>query len=329
MNIHRPDSASPLSDSRNDPLCLRDWAAPLLRCPVCHQVGLRRGRDVALCPACAARFVASNGLVNLLGEPHPVVARERAAALPHFDGEYASIEARLAEKLRRLEDGSLSEADVAEFACLGHASQSLAQIRDVLKPHPLFPGEVVVELGADHCWASSLFLDAGCRVIALDITDHLRLAPRGEDPGLCCIVADMNDIPVSDGCADVVWATAAVHHSWSIERTFAETARVLRPGGRLYFCSEPMPSWLRYPFGRGFGRAERARGINEAWLPRRAWVRAAKRAGFAPRVVFPALDRQAVNERLKARRLPVALSPFASLLLRLLQVSVHLLATKA
>ncbi len=316
-----------MTDGCVDSLRPRDWVVSLLRCPTCHQVGLMGRMAAVECPACGARFAVSDGLIDLLVQPHPVVARERSTVL-RLSGEDESVKERYGELLRRLDAGGLGQEELAEFPSLEHVSRSRAQIRQVLRHYPLCAGELVVELGADHCSATGLLLDAGCRVIATDITDHLKLAPRANDPSLCRIVADMNDLPVAPGCADVVWATAAVHHSWSIERTFAEAARVLRPGGRLYFCCEPLPSWLRHPFGRSFGHAERALGINETWLPRRAWLRAAVRAGFAPRVVSPELDRQALEERLEARHLPRVLAPLARPFLRMLQVSVHLLATK-
>jgi SAM-dependent methyltransferase len=300
-----------------------------LRCPVCRKGALAAGTDRAAvqCSACSRPFPASKGVVDLLVAPHSVVAREQAA-VSGLDAQDASAAQRLAERLLRLDGGELTEADRLEFPCLRHASDCLDQLREVLRLVPLAPGDLVVELGADHCWASGLLLDAGCRVLALDITDHMTLAARAGDPSLCRVVADMNDMPVRDGQADVVWATAAAHHSWSLDRTFAEAARVLRPGGRLYFCCEPMPSWLRYPFGRSFGHAERELGINETWLPRRSWLAAATQAGFAARIVLPSLDRRTVEKRLKAKRLPAALAPLAVPVLKLLQVSVHLLATR-
>ena len=261
--------------------------------------------------------------------PHPVVVRERSA-VARLDGGEVALAERLAERLVRLEAQSLAAKDYAEFPCLRHAAQGREQIRELLERHPLAPGEIVLELGADHCRASSLLLDAGCRVIASDITDHLRLAPRGADEHLRRIKADMNDVPPADATVDVVWATAAAHHSWSLERTFAESARVLRPGGRLYFCCEPMPSWLRYPLGWRVGRAERELGINETWLPRSRWLRAAELRRPGAPTGLPTLDRRTVEQRLRSRHLPAALAPPAERFTPVLQVaSIHLPAARA
>lgn len=63
---------------------------------------------------------------------------------------------------------------------------------------------------------SNLLRDYGHRVLATDITDHLSLATRPGDPDLCRILSDMNRIPLKNEAVDVVWATAAVHHSWNL-----------------------------------------------------------------------------------------------------------------
>ncbi len=304
---------------------LRDWAVGLFRCPACG-AALRREAEGLACASCPARYPTDDDVTSFLDRPNAIVARE-ASAVSTLDGQSPEATERLRVLLGRFDGDGVSPQDLLEYRCLQHALDSRGQIRELLRSHPLSPG-VVLEIGADHCWASSVFLDAGCRVIALDITDHLRLAPRASDPGLCRIKSDMNAPPLRDGSVDTVWATAAAHHSWDLGRTFREAARVLRPGGRLYFACEPMPSWLRYPFGTDFGHEERALGINETWVPRGRWLRLCATAGFEPELVFPAMDRETVASRLRSRHLPTALAPLALPFLRTLQVSIHLVATK-
>jgi SAM-dependent methyltransferase len=305
---------------------LRDWALARLRCLACGAGDLESGAAAVACRGCHAEYPIADGITSFLRDANPIVERERAAVAT-IDGPGAA-ESRVSDLLRRMDAGLLQESEMDEFASIRHAAESRRQIQELLATHPLAGGETVVELGADHCWASGLFLDAGCRVIAVDITDHLRLAPRAPDPALCRIQADMNVLPLKTGSVEVVWATAAAHHSWDLGRTFLEAARVLRPGGRLYFCCEPIPSWLRYPFGTDFGHAEKEMGINETWVPRSTWLRLAARAGLQARIVYPAIDDSAMRDRLRRRRLPAALARVVRPLLPLLQVSIHLVAQK-
>lgn len=307
---------------------MRAWALPLLRCLKCGH-SLELGPEAVVCPQCGARYPITDDIADFLPEPNAVVARERAAVAT-LDGGAADPAGPLRELLGRLDrdPGSLRETDLVAFPCVRHAMESREQIQELLEREPLPAEATVLELGADHCWTSNLILDAGCRVIASDITDHMRLATRAADPSLCRLQADMNGVPLGDGVVDVVWATAAAHHSWDLERTFREAHRVLKPRGLLYFCCEPMPSWVRYWFGKDFGHEQRALGINETWIPRSSWLGLARKVGFEPRVVLPALGRAAIEERLARHRLPRALALAAAPFLRLLQVSIHLVARK-
>lgn len=294
------------------------WARPLLACPSCREPlqAATWTEHAVRCTACERRVELVDGVWESLVEEHPAVADERQAVNALDAGEVS------------LGDPVGSEAAASAFHA--HVEASRRRLLDVLDAHPLKPGSVVVELGADACWASELFLDAGAKVIAVDITDHLRLAARGDDPNLLRLRADMNTLPIVDGSVDVVWATAAAHHSWNLQQTFNEAARVLRRDGRgrLSFCCEPMPSWLRYPFGLWVGQEERDLGINETWVSRQAWMRKARRAGFEARLDFPHLDTSFIVDRLSRRGVPPSFGQVLAVglkpVLPLLQVSIHL-----
>lgn len=52
-------------------------------------------------------------------------------------------------------------------------------------------------------------------------------------------VADAEVLPYDDGAFDLVLGHAVVHHLPDLEASFAELARVLRPGGQLVIAGEP------------------------------------------------------------------------------------------
>ncbi|ANZ43489.1 bifunctional 3-demethylubiquinone 3-O-methyltransferase/2-octaprenyl-6-hydroxy phenol methylase [Lentzea guizhouensis] len=89
------------------------------------------------------------------------------------------------------------------------------------------PGAVLVDLG---CGAGLLAPHVrGYRHIGVDLSEtSLRLA-RGIDP----VCADVLDVPLADGCADVVVAGEILEHVHDLPRAVAEACRLLKPGGLL------------------------------------------------------------------------------------------------
>jgi ubiquinone/menaquinone biosynthesis C-methylase UbiE len=52
----------------------------------------------------------------------------------------------------------------------------------------------------------------------------------------CC---DATRLPFPDGCFDIVFGHAVLHHLPDLEASLSELRRVLRPGGAIAFCGEP------------------------------------------------------------------------------------------
>jgi SAM-dependent methyltransferase len=265
--------------------------------------------------------------VDFLHRPHPTIVRERAA-VHQIDDEAAPPPASMDGVLARLHRDELTREDLAGSAHIRAIAESRAQVLELLESEPLAPGSTVLEIGADVGWSSSILLDAGCRVVAIDITDHILHVPDQDSINLCRLLADMNRIPLADATVDAVFAASCVHHSWDLGLTFREIARVLKPGGRAYLCGEPLPAWPRYVVGGRVGHKERALGINETWIRRDVWLRRCREAGLEPRIIFPNLSDRQMSERLRKRKLPAFLGPLLRPVLSLLQVSVHLRADK-
>ena len=306
---------------------MRGWALPLLRCLECAGGPLELGSAGVRCLACGTTYAQKGDIVDFLHRPHATIVREREA-VHRIDREAGAPAEWMHAVLKRLNHDELTAEDLASSAHIRAIAESRSQVLALFDEDPPAPGSIVLELGADVGWASSLLLNAGCRVIATEITDHLFLAPDHESPNLCRLLADMNRVPLADSTVDVVFAASCVHHSWDLGLTFREIARVLKDGGTAYLCGEPLPSWLRYLAGGRFGHKERALGINETWIRRDVWLRQCRAAGLEPLVVFPHLSDRQMRERLRKHRLPGVLSDLLRPLMSTLQVSVHLRANK-
>ncbi|MBW3620505.1 MAG: methyltransferase domain-containing protein [Actinobacteria bacterium] len=104
-------------------------------------------------------------------------------------------------------------------------------------------GEVVVDLGCgggiDTVLAARQVGPTG-RVVGVDMLETMceRTRAAVEEAGVadrCEVVqGEMEDLPLPDGCADVVVSNGVVNLSPRKSRALTEAARVLRPGGR--FC---------------------------------------------------------------------------------------------
>lgn len=68
--------------------------------------------------------------------------------------------------------------------------------------------------------------------------------PQALDHYFTRVFSDVGRLPFPDGAFDVVFCRSVLHHLDDHPRVMREMARVLRPGGRMIFCSEPMRSPL-------------------------------------------------------------------------------------
>ena len=155
------------------------------------------------------------------------VAREEEADL-HFEVEERS---RAAPRMpAELLDAIPAEA-LASFAGVGHHIDLAA----------LQPGDSVLDLGSgsgtDVFCAAVLVGESG-RVVGVDITDEQidkasRLANREGFANIEFVDAHIEELPFEDASFDAVLSNGVINLSPVKGRVFAETARVLRPGGKL------------------------------------------------------------------------------------------------
>jgi SAM-dependent methyltransferase len=96
----------------------------------------------------------------------------------------------------------------------------------------LGPGSLVVDLAAGTGQLSRRFVPLGLRLVAVEPAANMVAVLTTNLPEVHAVTGTAEDIPVGDGQADAVVVGNAFHH-FDAEAAFADTRRVLRPGGAL------------------------------------------------------------------------------------------------
>jgi SAM-dependent methyltransferase len=141
--------------------------------------------------------------------------------------------------LIRLDDPALVAGEYADDSRLrrraaaftGVGSTEDARVRIVAEVAAAQP-ERVLEVGCG--WgelADWIARDAGAEVIATDLSSHMVELAR--ERGIAARIADVQDLPFTDGEFDVAVAAWMLYHVQDIDRGLGELARVLQPGGHL------------------------------------------------------------------------------------------------
>jgi len=273
----------------------------------------REVREGALtCRVCATRFPVHRGVPELLHEP-PQHILDEAAGLERF-----------AEHMR---SGGWDRETMLRLPEIEHGywyvqSRSMHQL---LTSVPFAPGQSILDVGSNTCWATNHFAVRGLQAIALDIsTTELQglytaeYFMENEDVFFERVLGSMDAIPLASSSLDYVYCCEVLHHNDAegLRRTFAEIFRVLRPGGRLLMVNETLKT-LRDRNGVHLEGVEQYHGYEHAhWALRYRWE--AIRAGFITEVTEPhyrpffgdaelAERADASRGRLVARRLGFAL----------------------
>ncbi len=221
-----------------------------LRCPLCGSPGSlqltatvndeRETREGQLhCQECQSERPVRDGVADLMPDP-----------LPEVKAEAEGLE-RFAQEMRR--DGwdrarilRLPNDDSGYWWAQGRAMEHL------LETISFTPGQRILDVGANTCWASATFARAGLCTVALDISmvemQGLRTADWWfEEQGTYFerVLAQMSALPFADDSFDWVFCCEVLHHNsrHTMTESLREIHRVLRPGGRLLVVNEP----LRWP----------------------------------------------------------------------------------
>jgi SAM-dependent methyltransferase len=157
-----------------------------------------------------------------------------------------------------------------------------------------FSGRRVVDLGAGRVWSTRFLKTVGraAEVVAVDVLKKRFLGLETaeiffEEDGIFFerFCADIHNLPLRDGWADVVFSCASIHHSSNPLRLFREVARVVKPGGTFVFISEPVK--MESNMARQPDNEETRLGINENVYSFSEYREAWRAAGFRGRQLSP------------------------------------------
>ncbi len=265
---------------------MREPTVEVLRCPRCRADGslalTAAGSDehevregLLTCSECGGEFQVRDGIMHLLHDPPDFVERE-AAGLERF-AETMRADGWDRERILGLpeneDQGYWQSQHLAMTHLLGNASFE--------------PGQRLVDVGSNTCWASNIFAREGLDVIALDIAtaqmQGLKTADWFIETGEVFferMLSVMYDPALASESVDYVFCCEVLHHNDvdNLNRTLEELYRVLKPGGTLFVVNEPM----RFPLMLKRDHAEEVAEYegNEHVHFFHQYLRAAQRAGF-------------------------------------------------
>ncbi len=237
---------------------MREELLRCIRCPKCRhdrlsvekneisRLEIRSGKIT--CSYCGMSFEVSDGIIDFLHEPNENVLRERKAM---DDDEYITDELGTAykitgETIQKFKDKflALPEGDGSSFFKKGGSFQTIVEASgrfySTLDSLHLTGEEKILEIGASFASFSHRFAQKGCRVVALDISNYLKVADLFiQDAYFDRVFSDMHTVPFADNTFDIVFGAAVVHHSKDLKAVLSEMHRILKNGGRLVLVNEP------------------------------------------------------------------------------------------
>ncbi len=96
-------------------------------------------------------------------------------------------------------------------------------------------GKLVLDAGCGGGRYARLVGSHGARAIGVDLSAAVEKAAAlcHDLPDVAIVQADLLDLPLADGCFDLVYSIGVLHHTPDPRRAFAQIARRVKPGGRL------------------------------------------------------------------------------------------------
>ena len=137
----------------------------------------------------------------------------------------------------------------------------------------IHPGDVVIDVGTGTGFLAEAALDAGARVIGIDLSEGMLAQVSGRLAGRPFEGRQSSEtsLPLRPAEADAVVANMFLHHAEDPPAAIAAMAGALKPGGRLVITDADthQHEWLRteqHDRWLGFDRADLKRWFEEAGL---------------------------------------------------------------
>jgi ubiquinone/menaquinone biosynthesis C-methylase UbiE/uncharacterized protein YbaR (Trm112 family) len=202
-----------------------------------NKVEVRQG--TLTCNHCKTSYPIQNGIVNFLVNPRQeIVSEQKGWVTLSKEKGYYEFDLTHQVTLRLPDLTGFDEKYQEQWL------PNITNFHQALKKLKLKGNEKILDLGAGRCWATKTLAKPGCKVVAFDILDDPIMGIGAADslfadnPYFERALGDMEKLPFKTGNFDVVFSTASIHHS-NIHKSIAESARVLKPGGRLVLINEP------------------------------------------------------------------------------------------
>lgn len=205
-------------------------------------------------------------------------------------------ESRICLTMRTLEEEVWEAGRGEQFVKQGQQAKGIAEIMSdaAMDFIDFSTAPRILDLGAGDCPTTELFAARGARPIALDVdlpqllhlsfkdVDTLppeswqspksgrvfhRKSPEALERYFTRTFANIGRLPFHDGAFDVVFCRAVLHHLTDHATTMREMARVVKPGGMMIFCAEPVRSIFEDEENLYDHCVDREEGMNERVWP--------------------------------------------------------------
>ena len=144
------------------------------------------------------------------------------------------------EEFKRFESGAWAERARTYDLVMGAVTARVGEV--LLDEAGVGPGMRLLDVGCGPGTITAAAAARGADAVGVDLADGMLALGRERHPGLRLVKGDAEALPFGDGEFDAVIGGFILNHLPSAEAAVAETARVLRPGGRLAVAVWDEPS---------------------------------------------------------------------------------------